>query len=123
MTDSRTWSSYEEAATSTVGDGLGYVLGEGIGCVDLDGCFGEGDQLHPVARRILDEHPHALRVERSVSGKGLHIWDRMPEAMGSNRMVDGQQVEIYSRARFIALGTTYRPGGLHPLRVPELVAA
>lgn len=31
-------------------------------------------------------------------------------------------LEVYSRGRFIALGTTYRAGGLHPLRVPALVS-
>src|SRR5690606_40768293 len=32
-TDPSTWSTYREAARSQVGDGLGFVLGDGIACL------------------------------------------------------------------------------------------
>lgn len=109
VTDPATWTTYEKALASLVGDGIGFVLGDGIGCVDLDDCILEGGSLHPVAQGILDDHPQAMRVEVSVSGRGLHVWDRMVGDAGTVRVIDGQKVETYSRARFIALGEVYRP--------------
>src|SRR5690606_1666864 len=53
-TDPRTWSTYREAARSKAGDGLGFVLGAGIGCLDLDNCLDERGRPNEVARRILD---------------------------------------------------------------------
>src|SRR5690606_1418508 len=40
-TDPRTWSTYSEATRSKVGDGLGFVLGGGIACLDIDLCLDE----------------------------------------------------------------------------------
>src|SRR5690606_14681874 len=42
-TDPSTWSTYREAARSKAGDGLGFVLGDGIACLDIDHCLdGQG---------------------------------------------------------------------------------
>lgn len=111
-TDPHTWTDYAAARTSTVGRGLGFVLGAGIGCIDLDHCITERG-LSPLAERVLAENPSAW-VERSQSGTGLHVWGLLPEAPGRRR----KDIEVYSRARYIALGETYRPGGLAPLVVP-----
>jgi len=35
-TDSTTWTTYEAARASTIDDGLGFVLGDGVGGIDLD---------------------------------------------------------------------------------------
>ena len=56
VVDPRTWTTYEKAAASTVGTGLGIVLGDGLGCVDLDECF-IGGRLAPWAREVVDETP------------------------------------------------------------------
>lgn len=117
-TDPGTWSSYADAAGSTVGHGLGFALGDGIGCLDLDGCVSPDGTVSELAQRVLELNPDAW-VEASVSGTGLHVWGLMDGKPG--RVLDG--LEIYSQDRFIALGTTYRTGGLRPLTVPELVAA
>jgi primase-polymerase (primpol)-like protein len=117
-TDPSTWSSYSEAAASTVGAGLGFALGDGFACLDLDQCVAPDGMLSNLAQRVLTENPDAW-VELSVSGTGLHVWGLMDERPG--QMLPG--LEIYSQGRFIALGTTYRRGGLHPLRAPELVTA
>lgn len=113
-----TWSSYAGASVSKVGAGLGFALGDGFACLDLDQCVAPDGSLSDLAQRILALNPDAW-VELSVSGTGLHVWGLMDEQPG--RMLPG--LEVYSQGRFIALGTTYRRGGLHPLRVPELVAA
>ena len=113
-----TWTTYAEAAASSVGAGLGFALGDGIGCLDLDHCVGPDGTLSELAQRVLAENPGAW-VELSVSGTGLHVWGLLDAQPG--RVLPG--IEVYSQGRFIALGTTYRAGGLHPLTVPELATA
>ena len=113
-----TWTTYAEAAASSVGAGLGFALGDGIGCLDLDDAVAADGTLSALAHDVLSANPDAW-VELSVSGAGLHVWGLMDE--GPGRVLPG--IEVYSQGRFIALGTTYRAGGLHPLTVPELATA
>lgn len=116
VSDPRTWSSYAAARKSEVGTGLGYVLGDGIGCIDLDDCLDSAGVLSPLAAEVLRDNPHAW-VERSQSGRGLHVWGLLEEGPGRTT----KEIEVYSRGRYIALGTTFRAGGLAPLVVPALV--
>ena len=103
VTDSRTWTTYEKAAASTVGTGLGIVLGDGLGCIDLDHCIERG-VLAPWAREIVDEwRDRAVFIEVSMSGTGLHLFAPMPEGPG-RRIRDGERnIETYSRARYVAV--------------------
>ena len=103
VVDPRTWTTYEKAAASTVGTGLGIVLGDGLGCVDLDECF-IGGRLAPWAREVVDEwRDRAVFMEVSMSGRGLHLYAPMAEAKGS-RIRDGERkIEIYSRERYMAV--------------------
>lgn len=101
-TDSRTWTTYVKAKDSAVGDGLGIVLGDGLGCIDLDDCL-DGERITLWAHEVLAEHRgHALLIERSQSGRGIHIFLPLPEAPG-HRIRDGRNIETYSRGRFIAV--------------------
>lgn len=111
VTDSSTWSTYAEAARSPHGTGLGVVLGDGLGCIDLDHCISDG-VVAPWAQAIVDEwRGRAVLVEVSLSGSGLHIFAPMPEAPG-RRVRDGERsLETYSRARYIAVtGVRYAEG-------------
>lgn len=103
VTDPSTWSTYAEARSSTAGVGLGIVLGGGLGCIDLDQCI-EGGVLAPWAAEVLDEwRDRAVFVEVSMSGTGLHLFVPMAEGPG-RRIRDGERnIEIYSRARYIAV--------------------
>jgi len=106
-TDPATWATYTAAKRSKVGDGLGYVLGDGIGCLDLDHCLVDG-KPNELAREVLARLPGAY-VEISPSGDGLHVWGTAPEQPG--RVRDG--VEAYSVGRYITVtGRVFRPGGL-----------
>lgn len=116
VSDPRTWSSYAAARRSKVGGGLGYVLGDGIGCIDLDDCLDSAGVLSPLAAEVFGANPGAW-VERSHSGRGLHVWGLLAEGPGRRT----KEIEVYSRGRYIALGETFRPGGLAPLVVPALV--
>src|SRR5690606_7470569 len=70
-TKSSTWSTYAAAVASRAGKGLGFALGDGIGCIDLDHCLVDGE-LAPWAQAILDACPPTY-IEVSPSGTGLHI--------------------------------------------------
>ena len=97
-TDERTWSSFEAASMSRVGDGLGFVLnGDGIACVDLDHCITDG-VLEPWAQEILDRTP-ATYVEVSPSGTGLHIFGFA--TVGAGRRMGN--VEFYDRGRYMTV--------------------
>lgn len=120
-TDPATWARHAEAARSTAGAGLGFVLnGDGIACVDLDHCL-NGERLAPWAQRVLDLAPGCW-VERSVSGDGLHIWGRGALPSGRRIPLDGGgTAELYGTGRYIAVtGQTWgdtprRLGDLHDL--------
>ena len=103
VTDPSTWSTYAEAARSPHGAGLGIVLGDGLGCIDLDHCF-VGGKLAAWAQAIVDEHrDEAYLIERSMSGTGLHVFLPMAEAKGS-RIRDGEHnIEVYSRERYMTV--------------------
>lgn len=100
-TNPETWASYSEARRSTAGVGLGFVLGEGVGCIDLDHCFIDGE-LADWAQEIVDSCPSTY-MEVSPSGDGLHIWGLLPEGAG-RKIRDGERnVEFYSVGRYITV--------------------
>ncbi|MFJ9468340.1 bifunctional DNA primase/polymerase [Streptomyces caniferus] len=116
-TDPETWSRYRNAAASTAGAGLGFVLdGDGLVCLDLDHCL-YGDRLAPWAQRIVDAAGPTW-VERSVSGDGLHIWGLGELPHGRRITVGTGTVELYGTGRYIAVtGDTW---GDTPRRLGDL---
>lgn len=87
------------------------MLGDGFACLDLDNCFSSEGRLKTVAAAIVSDNPGAF-IERSVSGRGLHIFGLLPPGRG--RRMSG--VEVYSTARFIrTTGDVYQSGGLSKL--------
>lgn len=101
-TNPATWAPLRRVLASQAGFGVGFMLGGGIGCLDLDHCLDGSGRLSGLARRVLDACPETY-VEVSPSGTGLHVFGRLPE--GPGRKLPG--VEIYSRARFMTV--TARP--------------
>lgn len=94
-TNPATWSSFAQVRTGA-GDGFGIMLGDGLGCYDLDGV------TDAEVRRFAATVPEPIiYAERSVSGRGAHLFISASEGRGSRRMVDGLKVERYTRARFI----------------------
>jgi primase-polymerase (primpol)-like protein len=94
----RTWSTFNVAHASTVGDGLGFALnGDGIACIDLDHCIVDGVLLD-WAQAIVDQCAGTY-VEVSLSGTGLHIFGFADVGAGSRR----NGVEMYDRGRYIAV--------------------
>ncbi|WP_328967975.1 DNA primase [Streptomyces sp. NBC_00239] len=122
-TNPRTWSSYTDAAASTVGAGLGFVLNEDddIVCIDLDHCLNSlTGRLAPWAAAIVRD-AGTTYVEVSPSGDGLHIWGRADVRQGRRiRRPDGTAVEIYGTGRYIAM--TGRRHGSCPSILADLSA-
>ncbi|WP_341741315.1 DNA primase [Trueperella pyogenes] len=100
-TDPTTWTSFKALSGW---DRRGWVLGDGIGCIDLDDCIHDG-RLDDWAREIVAEHEHeAVWIEFSPSGKGVHIF--MPMEKGRGRVIrDGRNIEVYppESGRFICV--------------------
>lgn len=81
---------------SSAGDGVGVMLGGGLGCYDLD------HVTDAEVRAFVSAAPErVLMVERSLSGRGAHVFIEAPEAPGWKRVVGGLSVERYTRERFI----------------------
>lgn len=101
-TNPATWASFDTVSASRTGDGLGIMLGNGLGCIDLDHCLRAGE-LTDWAAAVLVGCENKVFVEVSLSGCGLHIFHLCPEGRGHREArPDGGAVEMYSRARFIA---------------------
>lgn len=98
------WVSFAAARSSDVGEGLGWVLGAGIGCIDLDHCIIDGRLQAWAADIIRKYRRRALLIERSHSGDGVHIFLRMKPGAG-RRIRDGRNIEVYppDSGRYIAV--------------------
>lgn len=113
-TDAKTWTSHSKIREFSR---IGFVLGQGIGCIDLDHCLIDGKPT-PAAAQFLALVPQTY-IEVSPSGDGLHIWGLMPEAAGTRRKTDdGLSVETYSRSRYITV--TGRRFADSPARLADL---
>lgn len=114
-TNPRTWTTYKEASSSEIGVGLGFVLGGGFACIDLDHCL-MGGTLTAAAVAFLENYA-GHHVEISPSGDGLHIWGTAEAGPGTRTVTaDGLHVERYSSGRYITVtGNIYQRGELLPL--------
>lgn len=122
-TDPSTWAAHRDAAASTAGAGLGFALGGGIGCIDLDHCIRPDGSIEPWAERILAACPRTF-MEVSQSGTGIHIFGLLPEAPGRNLRSRGVEVEVYSTGRFMAVtGDRFRGAPATLADLTEVIAA
>lgn len=110
VNDSSTWVDFETAErvarTSLRNcEGLTFVLGNGYSCIDLDHCFNDEDKLSPMATEILKVFKGTY-VERSMSGKGLHIFvkgDLRSNGRFGNKNSEHGDIEVYEDSKFISL--------------------
>ena len=99
-TDPATWSSFSAAAGAydpTRDRGVGFVLGAGFACVDID-------HRRDEAAVFLLEELGCGYVEVSPSGEGLHGWalshERLPRCKGE---LGGMSVEVYNGDRYMTV--------------------
>lgn len=121
-TNPATWTTHRAVSTGA-GNGFGFMLGDGVVCIDLDHALTEEGPTSTAAA-VLEATPGAW-AEISTSGTGLHIFGAGFERAGRKfTAADGTGVEIYARARFIRMtGKTYRPGGLVVLDLDAVMDA
>lgn len=107
-TDRRTWCDFSAANSSRIGDGLGFMLGDGFACIDLDHCYTPQRHLEPWAKMILAPVVGKTYIEVSPGGDGLHIFGTCAERSGIK--VRGiADAEAYSRGRYMTVtGRTWR---------------
>lgn len=96
-----TWTAYSDVKDMKR---VGWVLGEGIGCIDLDDCIRDR-RLEPWAAEIVGNYKkQAVWIEVSPSGRGVHIF--LPMKQGRGRVIrDGRNIEVYppDSGRFICV--------------------
>lgn len=114
-TNSVTWSDWVSAQDSMAGDGLGFALGDGFSCIDLDHCF-ENGELASWAVPIVAA-ARGTFMEISISGNGLHIFGT--GFFGRGRRIGN--VEVYSEGRFMTV--SLRRFRRSPLRLLDLSPA
>lgn len=116
-TDPATWSSLVEAEASKTGDGLGFALGNGFACIDLDHCYDSRGHLADWAKMLVAPVADRTYIEISPSGDGLHIWGQAPERTGV-RARGLLNAEAYSRDRYMTYtGRVFRDS---PARLADL---
>jgi len=74
VANERAWLSFADACERVPrgnADGVGFVLGDGIAGIDIDGCVAEDGILHDVARDAIEML--GTYGEKSPSGRGLHF--------------------------------------------------
>lgn len=123
-TNPNTWTNYQAVTQSVAGNGYGFMLGDGVVCIDIDHAFTADGNLTPTAQAVVATAPGSW-IERSVSGTGLHIFGAGFERKGRKVMAsDGTGVEVYARERFIRMtGETYQPGVLAVLDLDAALGA
>jgi hypothetical protein len=106
-----TWNDFEAAAAAYLGrehngtGGIMIALGDGLAGVDLDNAIdSETGDLTAVAQQIVNRMQSY--TELSVSGTGIRIFVRAPEAPGKKF----GNVEVYTRARFLTVTGRQIPG-------------
>lgn len=116
--DPANWVSHDEARALAAAwgprFGVGFVLttGDPFFCVDIDGCRLPDGGWSAWATSTVAALP-GCAVEVSQSGRGLHIWGRwaQPQPHVMKRVDLG--TELYTEARFIALGDGSHTGAIH----------
>lgn len=105
-TDPSTWSTFDEAVSSSDFDGVGFVFSadDPFFGVDLDNCIDDVGNLHPEAAWI----PTSLDTycEWSPSGSGLHIIGRgcLPGTRNrTNKTAWGGVFEVYDKGRYFTI--------------------
>lgn len=98
VSDPSTWSAYDEVRNYR----HGVFLDGDCTVVDLDHCL-ENGTLSDFARDFLKRIPGNAYVELSQSLTGLHVFFPGMQLSGSG--IKCTQIEIYSKERFIVMGT------------------
>lgn len=84
-TDPATWCAWWDALGSTAGDGLGFALGGGFACIDLDHCYDRRNHLTDWAKMLLAPVEGRTYIETSPPATGCTSGDAARPAPASGR--------------------------------------
>ena len=119
-----TWSDFDTACKYAKENGgvcLAYALewDSNIACIDLDGCMQENGDFSEIAEQTFNAAKGSY-CERSVSGKGLHIFGKTKGADLRSFSKD-KTMEYYQGGHFIAMtGDYYGSAELKSFDTPEM---
>lgn len=119
-----TWADFETAckyARENGGVALAYALewDSDIACIDLDGCMDENGDFSEIAQQSFNA-ANGSYAEKSVSGKGLHIFGKTKGADLRSFSKD-KTMEYYQGGHFIAMtGDYYGSSELKSFDTPEM---
>ena len=118
--DSSTWSDYETAVNMSKNfDGIGFMLGDGIFGIDIDGVEKEiheylsNDGIDNIVGEFIETMESYAEI--SPSGKGIHILVKGELPSGGRRRGN---VEMYSELRFLTF-TGFRIGRFREVKEDE----
>lgn len=108
--DPATWADFNTACEFARENGavtLAYALdGEDkIACIDLDGCMQENGDFTELAEKTF-KLGNGTYCERSVSGKGLHVFGKT-DGMDLRSFSKNGDMEFYRKSRFMAVTGDY----------------
>jgi len=108
-TDPATWTDFEVSlAASGRYDGIGIVLGDGLGGVDLDNSLTEDGQLKPWAAQIVERLSSYSEVSPSGRGVKIFLWGSI-EREGNRRDLGDGHIEVYSTERYFTVTGCHVP--------------
>lgn len=119
-----TWSDFDTACNYARENGgvcLAYALewDSDIACIDLDGCMQENEDFSEIAQKAFNA-ANGSYAEKSVSGKGLHIFGKTKGADLRSFSKD-KTMEYYQGGHFIAMtGDYYGSSELRSFDTPEM---
>ncbi|MDE7464646.1 MAG: hypothetical protein K2M48_06410, partial [Clostridiales bacterium] len=119
-----TWADFDTAcqyAEQNGGACLAYALewDSDIACIDLDGCMQENGDFSEIAQQAFNA-ANGSYTEKSVSGKGLHVFGKTKGADLRSFSKD-KSMEYYQGGHFIAMtGDFYGSSELRSFDTPEM---
>ena len=120
-----TWADFDTACKYVKEQGgvcLAYALDgkDGIACIDLDGCMQENGDFSDIAQKAFIA-ANGSYAEKSVSGKGLHIFGKT-KGMDLRSFSKDKTMEYYQSGHFIAMtGDNYGSSELRSFDTPMMM--
>lgn len=120
--DSTTWATFDKAvafAKKYKLDGLAFSMsGSGMTCIDLDKHLDEQGKPSELAQKFIDA-AKGTYIEKSVSGRGLHIFYMGSRPNGYQLVNKEKELENYDSARFISMTGNLYDGSARTPTVPS----
>lgn len=127
--DPTAWTSAEEAIRlaglcgDTYGIGFFFTAADPFFFLDIDRCLQPDNTWSPLALQLLGYCPGAA-VSVSSSGRGLHVFGKMPANLDHGNRNQALDLELYTEKRFVALSANGANGSAATVCdwFPQLVA-